>query len=103
MLIYILLIAIIVLSLITGLVTTIIEQKDLIAQRTMVFKAIKDEKEKSAAQEIVSNPVIKHTESQEMLELTREIELLDLTREIEVLDFDNNDNVMKKYKDIEVL
>ena len=90
--IYISLIAIIILSLITGLVTTIIEQKDLKAQRTKVFKAIKEETEKRAAQEIVSNPTITQTQ-----------DMLDLTREIEILDFDDNDSVIKKYEDIEVL
>lgn len=79
MLIYISLIAIIVLSLITGLITTIIENKDLIAQRTMVFNAIKEESNKKATQEIKSVPQIK-----------KAVEILDITQDIEILDFNDD-------------
>ena len=79
LLIYTSLIAVIVLSLITGLITTIIEKRDLRAQRTKVFKAIKESEEKDAAQQIVEVPMIK--QSSNVLNITQEIEVLDFEEE----------------------
>ena len=91
MLIYVSLIVIIVLSLVTGLITTIIEKKELKAQRTQVYKAIKEEKDKRAAQEIVSK-------SLEVPEVKQTIDILDLTQQIEVLDLDDYEEDKKVIK-----
>lgn len=92
LLIYTSLIAVIVLSLITGLITTIIEKRDLRAQRTKVFKAIKESEEKDAAQQIVEVPMIKQASN-----------VLNITQEIEVLDFEEEQTSFLKKCDQEVL
>lgn len=121
MIFYITLVCIIVLSLITGIITTIIEKKELKAQRTKAFLAIKEaekaketsnikSKQKTPHKSVIKEKaeVIKEEKKEKQQEEKKksflapknDIECLDLTREIDTKELDiikkGNDNIEPK-------